>query len=142
MRRIDVVILDYQSPRRIKGRPRGWDWLLYIGVGICFFIALIALVRPQPAHSIPGKAQNSVAKIDMAEIQGALEAFRGDTRRYPTQSEGLGALVEAPSGSLPGWRGPYLRKRQTINPWGTPYGYISRQPGRSGGWVTLSESIE
>jgi general secretion pathway protein G len=43
---------------------------------------------------------------------------------YPTQQEGLAALVERPQVS--GWNGPYV-KSLPMDPWGRPYNY--RIPG-------------
>lgn len=134
-----MVILDYQIPRRVEGRSRVTAWLIYGGAGIFVLITLIAFCTPR-FGSVPGEAQKSAAKIDMAEIQAALEAFRADTGRYPTQSEGLGALVEPPAGGLTGWKGPYLQERQTINPWARHYGYTSPQRGGGDGRVTLTDS--
>ncbi|WP_312860695.1 type II secretion system protein GspG [Neoaquamicrobium sediminum] len=46
-----------------------------------------------------------------------------DVGRYPTQSEGLRALVEAPSGAR-SWSGPYLRGGAVpLDPWGQEYRY-------------------
>ncbi len=42
--------------------------------------------------------------------------------RYPTESEGLKALVTAPAGD-PRWRGPYMKDNIPSDPWGTPYAY-------------------
>jgi general secretion pathway protein G len=53
-----------------------------------------------------------------------------DVGRFPTEEEGLKALVSQPDG-LTAWSGPYLKKaRGLIDPWGVPYHY--RSPGQYG----------
>ncbi len=56
--------------------------------------------------------------------------FRVDVGRYPTQQEGLEALVN-PTQSAPNWNGPYLKKESALqDPWGNPYLY--QIPGQHG----------
>jgi general secretion pathway protein G len=66
----------------------------------------------------------------MANIGTSLDLFLIDNGRYPTQQEGLQALVINPGG-LPGWHGPYIKTRSgmPLDPWGRPYQY--RIPGQS-----------
>ena len=50
--------------------------------------------------------------------------------RYPSNSEGLEALVKAPGGGG-NWNGPYLSKKQLPkDPWGNDFQY--RFPGEHG----------
>jgi len=52
-----------------------------------------------------------------------------DAGRYPTQQEGLGALVANPG--IGKWEGPYLKSKGVpVDPWGHPYQY--RMPGTDG----------
>jgi len=68
----------------------------------------------------------------MYSLASALEQFHTDVGRYPTTQEGLNALLERPQAedsSL--WKGPYLRQRPPLDPWGCPYVYLcpgSRYP--------------
>ena len=70
----------------------------------------------------------SAARSDVVSLSTALDAFRADTGRYPTTTEGLGALLAPPAG-VSGWRGPYLRARILQDPWANPYVYA---PGAEG----------
>jgi general secretion pathway protein G len=63
------------------------------------------------------------ASTNIKELEGALERFRMDNSRYPTQEEGLHALVEAPS-DAPNWRGPYV-KEIPPDPWHREFQYIT-----------------
>ncbi len=66
-----------------------------------------------------GKAQVQKARGDISAIETALELYSLDNFTYPTQQEGLEALVS----------GGYVRKL-SVDPWGNPYEY--RNPGENG----------
>jgi general secretion pathway protein G len=88
---------------------------------------LAAIATPQVVKYL-GKAKADTARIEMKNITSALDLFLVDNGRYPTQQEGLKALVEGPGG-LASWRGPYLKaKGPPADPWGQPYQY--RFPGQ------------
>ncbi len=73
------------------------------------------------------QARTTAARVDIANLEVALDTFEIDTGRYPTTEEGLGALVEQPAG-LTGWHTPYIKRGVPNDPWGTPYVY--RCPGQ------------
>lgn len=77
-----------------------------------------------------GKAWQKAARTQTERFMVALEAFRQDVGRFPTQQEGLTALVTNPRPVVEKWRGPYLRKAVPNDPWGNPYRY--RNPGDHG----------
>ena len=90
---------------------------------------LIGLVAPQVMKYL-GRARSDAARIEIQNIGGALDLYRLDMRRYPTQQEGLQALVEVPAGAV-GWNGPYLQQKKVpLDPWNRPYVY--RIPGEHG----------
>src|SRR3954471_12777583 len=73
------------------------------------------------------QARLTAAKTDISAIGGAIAQFEGHHGPYPTNEEGLGALIQAPAG-LPNWQGPYLKRNAIPNdPWGNAYQY--RFPG-------------
>jgi general secretion pathway protein G len=92
---------------------------------------IVALVTPQVLKYL-GRAKTDTAKIEIQTLSNALDLFRLDMQRYPTQQEGLQALVEPPPGaSADQWRGPYLKQRKLpLDPWRRPY--IYRSPGEHG----------
>jgi len=57
----------------------------------------------------------------MANLETALDLFQSDTGRYPTEQEGLDALLTAPK-DISNWNGPYIRKIRK-DPWGNAYIY-------------------
>ena len=83
-----------------------------------------------------GQAKVAKAMADLSVLAGAVDQFREDCGRYPTNAEGIGSLTVA-SHSLKGWKGPYL-KDITNDPWGNPYRY--RAPGKTGRDGYLVES--
>jgi general secretion pathway protein G len=90
---------------------------------------LAAIASPQVVKYL-GKAKADTAKIELKNISAALDLFLVDVGRYPSQQEGLTALVENPR-NVPSWRGPYLKaKSLPVDPWGQPYQY--RVPGQRG----------
>jgi general secretion pathway protein G len=69
------------------------------------------------------------AKLQIMELEGAIQLFSHDSARYPTTAEGLDALVHKPN-DLGRWNGPYLAKSVPIDPWGRAYLY--KCPGDNG----------
>lgn len=88
-----------------------------------------ALVGPQVVGYL-GRAKTDTARSEISNLMVALDLYRLDVGRYPTDEEGLEALVERPQ-TAANWTGPYLRQRTLpADPWERPYVY--RQPGKHG----------
>lgn len=81
------------------------------------------------------KARVGVAKSQIAALGTALDAFALDVGRYPSDAEGLEALLEPPSDAK-NWDGPYLKKAVPDDPWGNPYQYSAGGP--SGAYTLVS----
>ncbi len=91
---------------------------------------LAALVGPRLMNAL-GQGQVKTTKSQIEMLATALDNFRLDNGRYPTQQEGLDALLVAPDG-LANWNGPYLRKKSLpMDAWGFPFHY--EIPPRRGG---------
>jgi general secretion pathway protein G len=79
------------------------------------------------APRLVGRSEQAKAAAAQSEISAtialALDAFETDNDRYPTTAEGLQSLIANP-GSLPEWKGPYLKKIPH-DPWGRAYAYTS-----------------
>lgn len=96
---------------------------------------LAAVVVPRIADML-ARGKEQIARIQIKEIEGALQLFSFDIGRFPTTAEGLEALVRNP-GNLEAWRGPYLAKSEVpVDPWGKPYVY--RCPGEHGDYDLFS----
>jgi general secretion pathway protein G len=102
-------------------------------------LAIIGLVTAMMAPRVVqylGRAKVDTAKAEIHSMAMAMDLFRLDVGRYPTQQEGLVALLDAPR-SVSGWHGPYLGKKGAPNdPWGN--GYVYRQPGQFGPYDLFS----
>lgn len=103
--------------------------LVELLVVLVILTLLASLVGPRLLDQLGG-AKAKTAKVQIAEMEQALDLFKLDVGRYPTEAESLRVLVERP-GNLPGWNGPYLKKGLPADPWNAPYQY--KVPGRHGG---------
>ena len=75
------------------------------------------------------EARVATARIQMKQVENALEFYRMDNSRYPTTEEGLRALIEAPPNTRNYPRGGYLKNKDgLIDPWDNPFQYQS--PGQ------------
>jgi general secretion pathway protein G len=117
------------SISRRQVQPEAGFSLIELLVVLAILGLLIGLVAP-PVIRYFGRAKTDVAKVQIHDLESALDLYRLDLGRYPTQSEGMAALVEKPPG-LDRWQGPYLKQRTVpTDPWGHPYRY--RMPGEHG----------
>ena len=93
---------------------------------------LIGLVAPN-FFGRSEKAHVDAANIQMKSLYGALQTYRLDIGRYPTTSQGLAALIEAPAEVADYWHGPYLDADAVpLDPWKAPYRYEQPADTRHG----------
>jgi len=94
---------------------------------VLVILGLIYAVTAPNLGRMLGGAKSDAADLQVQNLVSTLEMYRLDVGRYPTQGEGLRALLERPEGA-PRWNGPYLRRADILSdPWGRPYQY--RYPG-------------
>jgi len=74
-------------------------------------------------HCTVAGAKKSRAESDLQSLGSALRLFQRENGRFPTEAEGLRALVESPDSTPPleHWR--KLMDREALDPWGRPYRY-------------------
>ena len=124
----NILIPSLRRPSRV--RMHGFS-MIEIMVVLVIMGMMAALVVPK----LMGRADDArvtAAKVDMATMMQALQAYKLDNQRYPTTEQGLQALVTKPTSgpSANGWKsGGYLAKLPK-DPWGNPYQYLS--PGLKG----------
>ena len=88
---------------------------------------IMALVGPRVLNYLNDSRVKSAA-IQIQSFGSALDLFFLDAKRYPTTSEGLGALV-TPVPGVKFWNGPYLKGGVVPrDPWGNAFVY--KQPGK------------
>ncbi len=118
-------------------RSAGGFTFIEIMVVVAILAILAALVVPR----IMGRtddAKRTAAKVQIRNIEGALQLYKLDNGVYPSTEQGLKALVEKPSvGVIPKkWKiGGYIPKLPE-DPWGTPYKYLS--PSQKGDYEIIS----
>jgi general secretion pathway protein G len=92
-------------------------------------IGLIAAVLTPGLIGQLGRARVKTAQVQLETVAAAVEVFRSDVGRYPTEAEGLTALIAQP-GEGEGWTGPYLKSAKALSdPWGRAIQYKSREDG-------------
>jgi general secretion pathway protein G len=96
-------------------------------------LAILGLIIAIAAPRVIGYFDSSKAKaaqIQIANIAAALDLYYLANGAYPSEQQGLKALVERPEG-VQAWDGPYLNRADGIvDPWDRPYLY--KQPGAHG----------
>jgi general secretion pathway protein G len=117
------------SPAQTRRRGEAGFTLLEMLVVLAIMGLLAAIIAPQVLKYL-GSSKSQAAKVQIQNIDAALQLFKLDVGRFPTQEEGLNAVVTAPA-TATGWNGPYLQRQTALNdPWGSPYQY--RNPGKHG----------
>ncbi len=103
--------------------------LLEIMVVLAIIALIVGLAAPRVMENF-GRAKSTIAEAQMNSVKGALQLFYIDVGRYPSEAEGLDALLRQPSGASD-WKGPYLDSGARLeDPWGRIFLY--RSPGREG----------
>ena len=84
-------------------------------------LVMLGLIAAAISPAIMGRFDNAkvrAANLQLETLSASLDAFLVDVGRYPTEEEGLDALLTAPP-AAPGWAGPYVRSRRGLtDPWG------------------------
>lgn len=109
--------------------PQRGFTLIEVMVVIIILGVLASLIVPR-VMSRPDEARVVAAKQDIGAIMQALRLYKLDNRHYPSNAQGLRALIERPSEApVPSNWKPYL-ERLPNDPWGNPYQYLN--PGLRG----------
>lgn len=103
--------------------------LLELLVVLAIIAMLAGIVGPQVMKHL-GASKTKAAKVQIEDLASALDMYKLDEGRYPTQQQGLEALIAKPSDAKR-WNGPYLRKEKIPqDPWLNDYHYAF--PGEHG----------
>ena len=117
-----IAKLAWLGRRRSRRGGQDGFTLVEMLVVITIIGLIMALVGPRVLGYLT-QSKVKTAKIQIESLSAALDLYYLDNSRYPTQSEGLVALVQKP-GSAGFWNGPYLKTGAVpLDPWGHPYLY-------------------
>lgn len=112
---------SYRRPRTAIRNEDGYT-LLELMVVILILALIISIAAPKVIGYF-GRSKTHAAEIQISNIMASLSLYRLDAGKYPTEAQGLKALVEQPA-DVKTWDGPYLTRRDgIIDPWGKPYIY-------------------
>ncbi|KPJ74596.1 MAG: hypothetical protein AMS14_05305 [Planctomycetes bacterium DG_20] len=110
--------------------PRGRLASAFTLIELLLVLAILAVLAAMVVPKFTRRSQQAkitAARIDIANIEVAMDAFEVDCGRYPTTEEGIGALLEQPTDATD-WMGPYIKRGVPKDPWGNLYVY--RCPGQ------------
>lgn len=125
---------DQDKARAIRASERGYS-LLELLVVLAIMGLIIAIAAPRVIGYFEA-SKAKTAKIEISNISAALDMYYLANGSYPTEAQGLKALVERPDG-VETWDGPYLNRTGEVNdPWGKAYLY--KQPGQHGKFDVMS----
>ncbi len=116
------------SPRK-REREAGLtlvETIIVVAIIVAFAAGAMIMLGP-----VLFAGKDAAAKNQIATFVQALEVYNLQCGNYPTEEQGLAALVKKPTiePSPEGWRGPYLSKSELPkDPWGTEYKYMLPGP--------------
>jgi general secretion pathway protein G len=116
----DPAALRLDRPER-RDQTGGFT-LVELLVVLVILGLVMGLVGPRVLGYLSSSRERT-AHLQIESFASALDLYYLDNGRYPTNSEGLQALIKAPAGS-DHWGGPYLKQPKVpLDPWGNPYEY-------------------
>jgi general secretion pathway protein G len=93
---------------------------------VILIISLIAAVLTPSLLGQLSRAKAKTASLQLESTATSLDLFKDDVGRFPTEAEGLKALVEEPA-EVSNWLGPYLKAKKSLNdPWGRALVYTTK----------------
>ena len=122
--------------RTLRGANAGAGFTLIELLVVLVILGLLAAFAAPQVLNYLGRAKTDAARAQVQNIAGILDLYRLEVGSYPSQQDGLEALLEQPA-DAPRWNGPYVKRRDALmDPWGRIYVY--RVPGEHGAYDLYS----
>jgi general secretion pathway protein G len=119
---------------QVSGFPAAGGFTLLEILVVIMIITILASIVSVNVLRKPGEARVSAARMQIKQLQTAVQLYRTEQGRIPTQEQGLEALVAKPATDPIPQRYPeegYLDSRKLpVDPWKNDYVYLA--PGRAG----------
>ena len=130
MKRSDRNKRTYQRTNQVSGFTLIELLIVMVIIGL-----LAAFIVPKLIGRV-GESKLTAAKAQIELLSTAIEVYKLDTGKYPSQDTGLQSLNSKP-GDVQNWKGPYMKKNKVPkDPWGTEY--IYKFPGEHGDYDLFS----
>jgi len=107
-------------------------------LAVVLIIGLLAVFVVPRMFKQVGKVKHDIAKSKMAIIDAAIAKFYIDCGRFPSDSEGLDALLETPAELEEKWNGRYLKESELLDPWDNRYEYFEEGSVNVGSYDLVS----
>jgi general secretion pathway protein G len=122
--------------RRPKVPERAQGFTLIELLVVLVILGLLAAFAAPQVLTYLDRAKTDAARAQVQNIAGVLDLYRLEVGSYPSQQDGLDALLEEPADATR-WNGPYVKRRDALmDPWGRMYVY--RFPGDHGAYDLYS----
>ena len=141
-----VVFLPEVHEALLRRQARRKRLALFTGILLLLIAAGVAgwlLFIRESADAKRALAREHMAQRELNMLADALERFKQDVGRYPTDREGIGSLRVKPLALNPNeatqlsyWSGPYIEIVLEVDPWGNDYVY--RMTGDGEGFELFS----
>ncbi|MDF7800331.1 type II secretion system major pseudopilin GspG [Pontiellaceae bacterium B1224] len=96
---------------------------------VLVILMVIGTIAVQNFSGQEDKAKVKAARASFTTLENALERFKLDMGRYPTEDEGLAVLITAPEDDDGSWGPKYLKKeRYLLDAWNNDYVYTAPGP--------------
>lgn len=121
--------IKIRKNKNSKSLEKGFSLIeILVVLMIIGLLATVVAINVLPSQD---RARIDKAQTDIRILEQALELYRLDMFSYPSEQEGLKALIEKPSNNKFSDRyrqGGYIRKLE-LDPWGNDYLY--ERPGKN-----------
>ncbi len=120
--------MAHKKKDKFKGQ-QGYT-LMELLIVLVIIALLTALVGPRLFGRV-GQAKATTARTQIENLISALDIYQLDMDEFPSNEQGLAALITAPEGR-DDWQGPYLRRGKVpLDPWKRAYIYRLSDSGET-----------